>query len=130
VVGPGVEAGGVDGETWSDHTDIRPTILALVGLTDDYAHDGRVLVETMSTPALPPAVSRPTTGLAGRDATYQQIESQIASFTKQRDSPAAQMIQLLEAAAFGGQPIDATKAGTLESQAAALLQQVRQAVGG
>jgi hypothetical protein len=157
LVGPGVSGAGVDGETWSDHTDIRPTILALVGLTDDYAHDGRVLVEAMSTQALPPAVDRTvfrklaasyksimapvgdlgrltlalsTAGLAGSDATYNQIEAQITSFTQQRDSLAAQMIQLLEAAAFGGQAIDATLAGTLESQAATLLTQVSQASGG
>ena len=64
-----------------------------------------------------------TTGLAGSDATYSQVESQITSFTQQRDSIAAQMIQLLEAAMFGGQPIDATLAGTLESRATALLKQ-------
>jgi hypothetical protein len=150
LVGPGVEAGGVDSQAWSDHTDIRPTILALAGLTDDYAHDGRVLVEGIDTSALPASVNRTvyrklaasyksimapvgqlgmatlalsTTGLAGSDATYSQVESQITSFTQQRDSIAAQMIQLLEAAMFGGQPIDATLAGTLESRATALLKQ-------
>jgi hypothetical protein len=30
---------------FSDHTDIRPTILALLGLSDDYVSDGRVLME-------------------------------------------------------------------------------------
>lgn len=47
LVGPGVKARGVDGEVWSDHTDVRPTILSLVGLKDDYQHDGRVLVEVL-----------------------------------------------------------------------------------
>jgi hypothetical protein len=40
------------------------------------------------------------------------------------------MIQMLEAAAFSGTPIDAKAAGNLESQAKALLQQVRNAAGG
>jgi len=31
-VGQGVEDSGIDRRTWSDHTDVRPTILALVGL--------------------------------------------------------------------------------------------------
>jgi hypothetical protein len=157
LVGPGIGASGVDSATWSDHTDIRPTILSLVGLADDYAHDGRVLFESIDTHALPAAVDRPTfiqlshayksimapvgdlglttlalstTGLAGDDATYAQVEAQIQSFTAQRDALAAQMIQMLEAAAFGGQPIDATAAGKLEGQAKALLQQVHKAAGG
>src|SRR5262249_48043359 len=43
MVGPGVQILGEFGAIFSDHTDIRPTILSLAGLTDDYAHDGRVL---------------------------------------------------------------------------------------
>src|SRR2546422_9003426 len=42
-VGQGVDPAGVDSTTWSDHTDVRPTILNLVGLKDDYVHDGRVI---------------------------------------------------------------------------------------
>jgi hypothetical protein len=38
---------------FSDHTDIRPTILALLGLKDDYTHDGRVLFEVLDGGALP-----------------------------------------------------------------------------
>jgi hypothetical protein len=48
MVGPGVAAVGVDSTTWSDHSDIRPTMLFLAGLKDDYQHDGRVLVEDLS----------------------------------------------------------------------------------
>jgi hypothetical protein len=45
LVGPGIEEDGVDRTTFSDHTDIRPTMLTLLGLKDDYAHEGRALVE-------------------------------------------------------------------------------------
>jgi hypothetical protein len=45
MVGPGVERGGIDSRTWADHTDVRPTMMDLLGLTDDYRHDGRVLFE-------------------------------------------------------------------------------------
>jgi hypothetical protein len=41
------------GIAFSDHTDIRPTILALLGLQDDYVHDGRVLFEVINPTALP-----------------------------------------------------------------------------
>lgn len=42
---PGVDQAGVDSVTWSDHTDVRPTTLTLLGLKDDYSHEGRALVE-------------------------------------------------------------------------------------
>jgi hypothetical protein len=47
LVGPGVRHMGVNDTVWSDHTDDRPTVLSLVGLKDDYRHDGRVLVEVL-----------------------------------------------------------------------------------
>jgi hypothetical protein len=37
--------------TWADHTDIRPTMLAVLGLRDDYPTDGRVLAEDLSGPS-------------------------------------------------------------------------------
>ena len=45
-VGPGVNNLGTD-TTWSDHTDVRPTMLELTGLQDDYVHDGRVITEVL-----------------------------------------------------------------------------------
>jgi hypothetical protein len=56
MVGPGVDQQGVNSEVWSDHTDVRPTMLALVGLKDDYSHDGRVLAEVLNGWARPDAV--------------------------------------------------------------------------
>ena len=41
VVGPGVKNFGQTDALFTDHTDIRPTMLSLTKLTDDYAHDGR-----------------------------------------------------------------------------------------
>ncbi len=55
MVGPGVAQVGIDSTTWSDHTDVRPTILDLVGLQDDYSHDGRVLTEDLNGWAIPAA---------------------------------------------------------------------------
>lgn len=56
LVGPGVKHLGVDNTTWADHTDTRPTMMALLGLKDDYIHDGRVLFEVMNDQALPQVV--------------------------------------------------------------------------
>jgi hypothetical protein len=58
VVGPGVAAAGVDNTTWSDHTDVRPLMLTLVGLEDDYQHEGRALVENLKGWAQPSAVKK------------------------------------------------------------------------
>jgi len=53
MVGPGVANNGLDTVTWSDHTDIRPTMMALVGLKDDYAYDGHVIAQALSDSGLP-----------------------------------------------------------------------------
>lgn len=57
LVGPGVNNVGQDDTTWSDHADIRPTMLTLVGLQDTYKHDGRVIVEPLQDAAIPPALA-------------------------------------------------------------------------
>lgn len=58
LAGPGIEANGVDNSVWSDHVDIRPTMLVLTGLRDDYPSDGRLLAEELEPWALPKGVSR------------------------------------------------------------------------
>jgi hypothetical protein len=74
MVGPGVDQTGIDSTTWSDHTDIRPTILTLVGLQDDYGHDGRALVEDLSGSAQPPAVKK-STSFVSLAQMYKQIDA-------------------------------------------------------
>src|SRR5256884_5642929 len=46
-VGPGVRKMGEVDSVRTDHTDYRPTMLALLGLTDDYVNDGPVIVEPL-----------------------------------------------------------------------------------
>jgi arylsulfatase A-like enzyme len=58
MVGPGIVPAGVDNATWSDHTDVRPTMLTLLGLKDDYSHEGRALVEKFKGWAQPSAVKK------------------------------------------------------------------------
>ena len=57
MVGPGVKKDGIRHDVWSDHTDIRPTILVLTGLKDDYVSEGRALVEFLHSWAVPDGVS-------------------------------------------------------------------------
>jgi hypothetical protein len=156
MVGPGVDQAGVDSVTWSDHADIRPTILTLLGLQDDYTHEGRALAEKFSGWAIPRAVRQSayfvslaqalkqidapvgplglaslrasTAGLESNDAgdaTYNYVEGQLDSFTSQRDALAAQMLTLLEGAAFNNQPIQDQDAIQLIQQAQTLLNNVQ-----
>jgi len=134
MVGPGVAKQGRFDGVFSDHTDLRPTVLALLGLKDDYVHDGRVLVENLDAHALPDSLRdslfaytalaqaykqiNATKGPVGvnslvaanraitsDDATYNRFLVQIGAVTTERDALAAQMIALLNGAAFGNQPI-------------------------
>ena len=52
LVGPGIKQLGQTSRTWSDHTDIQPTILALLGLKDSYEPDGAVLADFLETSAV------------------------------------------------------------------------------
>jgi hypothetical protein len=98
LVGPGVAARGVDGPepaagnqpsdpnstrtvpqastvgTWVEETDLRPTLLHLVGLRDDYPTDGRVISQVLNRPS--EALQR-TEELA---AEYQQLNSSVGQF--------------------------------------------------
>ncbi len=154
LAGPGVAREGVQDDIWSDHTDVRPTILMLAGVTDDYSHDGRALVEALQGHALPKAVRQSefnfillanaykqitapvgflgltslkvsTRALAGDDNTYANLEGALSALTQQRDAIAAQIIQLLEGAEFQGKPIDFKSTVSLLSQSAELLKEVR-----
>ncbi|MGF7238821.1 MAG: hypothetical protein ACQSGP_28265 [Frankia sp.] len=80
-VGPGVQHRGTDPVTWTDQTDTRPTVLALVGLRDDYPVDGRVLIEDLDPRALPDTL-RSQPALVALGAAYKQIEAADGTFAK------------------------------------------------
>ena len=146
LVGPGVAHKGLDGSsaadgpssadgansnpqlvtsidnpgTWADHTDIRPTMLALLGLKDDYVSDGRVLTEDLTiapgktadkkvhalavcykqlnssvgqfgTDILVADSAALKTGSATDDSAYQSTLAQITSLGEQRDALATKI---------------------------------------
>ena len=80
LVGPGVQHGEDNQGSaiqFSDHTDIRPTIMALVGLQDDYVHDGRVLFEAVKPSALPASLNAHSETLLQLARVYKQINAPI-----------------------------------------------------
>jgi hypothetical protein len=151
IVGPGVQEKGRFDEIFTDHTDIRPTILSLAHLKDDYAHDGRVVFEILKNNILPDSlrdhretlsrlaeaykqINAPrgtlgrktltglsTRALKGDDTTYAALEDKIVDLTNRRNEIAGEMIEMLEGAAFRGQEIDENAAKHLIDQAEDLL---------
>src|SRR6059058_725191 len=79
-VGKGVDPAKVDSTTWSDHTDVRPTILELVGLNDDYVHDGRLLDGDLTGYAIPLAVKKNLTGFNQLADAYKQLNASFGTF--------------------------------------------------
>jgi hypothetical protein len=108
LVGPGVKSRGVDPITWSDHTDVRPTMLALVGLKDDYTHDGRVLVEEFEDSAIPPAI-RQSLGFVQLAALYKQINAPLGALGQAS-------LKVSTTALKSGSPADDGTYAQLESQ--------------
>jgi len=80
MAGPGVARLGIDNAVWSDHTDIQPTMLALLGLRDDYQPDGRVLGEIIDPAALPPGMRSHQSLLLRLGRVYTQLEAPVGAF--------------------------------------------------
>jgi hypothetical protein len=60
--------------TWVEETDLRPTLLHLVGLSDDYQSDGHVIAQALSSP--PSSLG----AVAELAAGYDQINSSVGQF--------------------------------------------------
>jgi hypothetical protein len=76
---PSAEARGVRFGTFSDHTDIRPTMLALLGLRDDYRHDGRVVTEVLDPRVVPSWLERNQQFLSRLGDVYKQINAPVGA---------------------------------------------------
>jgi hypothetical protein len=153
MVGPGVQNLGQTGAIFSDHTDTRPTILALTGLKDDYTHEGRMLAEIMTSNSLPPPVAQQpaaftqlaavfkqinaplgqlgvqtlsyaTQGVLSSNSTYASVDVELKLLGQQRDALAAQIIAVLEGAEFNNQTLDPDTVQSLVNDANDLLASV------
>ncbi|HSS61249.1 MAG TPA: hypothetical protein VLK30_07320 [Candidatus Limnocylindrales bacterium] len=79
LVGPGVRHLGLDNETWTDHADTRPTIMALTRLHDDYTSEGRVIVEDLQPSALPASLRSHHATLLELGEVYKQINAPVGA---------------------------------------------------
>lgn len=78
-VGPGIAHDGETGAVWTDHTDVRPTLLTLLGLHDDYATDGATVAQLLTPQAQPRTIRED-------ERPYDEVESAL----KQVDAPFGQ----------------------------------------
>jgi hypothetical protein len=65
-------------DPWTDHTDVRPTILTLLGLKDDYETDGRAVTEIMHGHAVPKGLDKKDAEKLG--AVYKQLTASFGAF--------------------------------------------------
>lgn len=77
MVGPGVKNLGVTqpADFFTDHVDVRPTMMALLGLKDDYEHDGRVILEMLDPNSLPSSLHAHSNELLQLGQLYKQINA-------------------------------------------------------
>ena len=77
IVGPGVKNLGVTGpqDFFTDHVDVRPTMMFLTGLTDDYQHDGRVITELLDPKILPSSLHAHSDTLQDLGQIYKEINA-------------------------------------------------------
>jgi hypothetical protein len=77
IVGPGVRNLGVTrpSDFFTDHVDLRPTLLYLAGLADDYRPDGRVILELLDPNILPGSLQAHSETLRDLGQVYKQINA-------------------------------------------------------
>ena len=176
LVGPGVKNLGIDGSgpgdgpssaydanagtktdpqvvnpgTWADQADVRPTLMALTGLKDDYVEDGRVLTEDLTvspgktgqgqfqqlavcykqlnssvgefgTDVLLADTAAMKSGSAQDDTAYEKLLSKLKSLGSDRDTLATQIKNELFDAEFNGTTVRA--GGELVNNCQSLIQQ-------
>jgi hypothetical protein len=119
--------------TWTDETDVRPTLMYLTGLKDDYEHDGRVVTELLTHPfgelhspqvtalgacykqlnssvgqfgtATLQADTAAIESASSGDTTYTDAVARLTQLDRQRDQLAQKIKDGLEGAAFRGKSI-------------------------
>ncbi|HET7031277.1 MAG TPA: hypothetical protein VFI34_12250, partial [Candidatus Limnocylindrales bacterium] len=78
-VGPGIRELGETATPWTDHTDVRPTMLAELGLADTYQFDGRPILEILDGNAVPHGFNVHRGKLQQLTAAYKQLTAPFGS---------------------------------------------------
>jgi hypothetical protein len=174
-VGPGVRKLGVDGPrpadspavkdpnggglvpayskvgTWVDETDVRPTMLHLAGITDDYLMDGRVITQivkgnelkrvqalgdcykqlnasvgTFGTDTLVASTKALASGSGTDDSHYTAVDGKLSALADARDALAQKIKENLDAVEFRGGRVAGRTVDVQISDCRGLLRQAAQ----
>jgi hypothetical protein len=124
MVGPGVKTD-PNYTGWTDHTDVRPTMMTLLGLKDDYQTDGRAVVEPLFDWAVPQTLRAHRETLLRLGEVYKQLTASFGSFAMYT------LVASTKALASGSSTDDSTyttiegKIADLTTQRDALMAQIR-----
>jgi hypothetical protein len=78
IAGPGVRHLGRT-SVWASHADIRPTIMLVTGLRDDYTSEGRPLFELLTDRALPASLRSERDDLLRLAQVFEQIDAPVGA---------------------------------------------------
>ena len=124
MVGPGVKTD-PNYTGWTDHTDVRPTMMTLLGLKDDYQTDGRAVVEPLFDWAVPQTLRAHRETLLRLGEVYKQLTASFGSFAMYT------LVASTKALASGSSANDSTYTrieaaiGALTTRRDALMAQIR-----
>ena len=128
LVGPGIQKGGIDSTTWTDHTNVRPTMLAALGLHDDYVLDGRVLIEALTTQATPQSLIAHRETLRRLGDVYEQVNAPFGEFGLSTLAASSNAIKSGSAADDSNYTNVENQIGSLAGERDALAAQIRAAL--
>jgi hypothetical protein len=115
-VGPGVSRQGDVGSVWTDHTDLRPTMLTLLGLKDGYQTDGRAVTQILNENAVPVSLRVHHPSLQKLGSTYKQLMASFGEFSMNTLTASTNALG-------SGTTADDSKYNLIESQIQALTDQ-------
>jgi hypothetical protein len=115
-VGPGVQNAGDVGSVWTDHTDLRPTMLTLLGLKDDYQTDGRAVTQILDENAIPVGLRVHHPSLQALGAAYKQLMASFGNFSMNTLVASTNALK-------SGTPTDDSKYNSIEAQIQSLTAQ-------
>jgi hypothetical protein len=129
-VGPGVQQNGIDGQVWSDHVDVAPTIYTLLGLKPNWQSDGRVLVQALDGSAVPQSLRSHRGAFVQLSDAYKQLNAPFGSFGMDTLTASTKAIQTGSASNDSAYTAFDTRLSQLRGQRDALAAQISSVLNG
>jgi hypothetical protein len=92
-VGPTIRNLGQTGAIWTDHTDVRPTMLSVLGLSPDYVPDGRLVAQLVDPAALPAGVRANQSLYDELTGVYKQLNAPFGEFARATEGVSTRAVE-------------------------------------